>query len=327
MPLVTTGIGSLPLAEMAPANLHIAANYSLVFVPQLARGEGDGGMLNLVLPPGLSRRALSGFGVALTDFLEGPEISNAFSAIETVSDTIAVRDALEFAALRDGESPLPRLKAQMMGPVSLLQTLRDAGSRPLWSDPSLHEAVLAWSVTLAQELSGILKPLCASFELWIDEPMLGLMIAPDERRTASRLLRAWQDAMIADGVETGLHCCSEPPFDLLDALAPGTFSFDILRFDAATREHFEELSHFVDRGGRAALGVIAPLAFDVDPDPTPFVNEIAAALRLDTPAKIIRALVLTPTCGTMLTPLDREEEIAGSLRKWSEALAETPEES
>ncbi|MFT7617231.1 MAG: hypothetical protein ACI97A_000865 [Planctomycetota bacterium] len=318
----TTGIGSLPFSDMDEALNYVFQHYTLGFLPQIARGDGDGGMLALVLPPKLAKRGQSGFGVALIDLLEDPAIREAFLDLESLEGTRAVQDAQEVASLLQAHGHVKNFKAQMMGPLSLLQTLRDAASRPLWSDNSLHEPVLNWSIALARTMASALAPHCDELHLWLDEPMLGLMEGDNQRDAAYALLNQWHEAVSAMGIKTGIHCCSSPPFGLLKHTPFATFSCDAVRYRAEIEDATDLLHPYIKNGGQLALGLLAPMNWSEDVDQRPFVLELAKSLGIDSPQELEQKLLLTPSCGTMLTPVDRELEIAQTLEQWATSVAE-----
>ncbi len=317
----TVGIGSLPFCQHEPARDHIARYYDIPYLPQIAEGDGDGGMLALLLPPKLNRRSLSGFGVALTDMIEEESLLDAFEAVpENIDGCLAVQGARGASSVFRGKKR-PLLKAQIMGPISLLQTIRDGASRPLWSAPQFHPQALSWTIACAQAIAQALQPLCEELTLWLDEPMLGLINQPSDREKAKGLISSWNRAMKDIHVGTGLHCCSHPPFDLLTPLPPHYLSFDFLRYQSIAWENLVLLRQFVEGGGVLALGVLAPMAMSEDPDLRSDIRTFCQSLGIKSSEAMARHILLTPTCGTLLTPMNREVEIAKTLRAWSHSLS------
>ncbi len=299
---------------------HALCHYQIGFVPQVAQGDGDGGMLRLLLPPDLPKRPQSGFGVALTELIGSNVVGSAFANLSQSIETQAVKDAMSAASLLSpGNSP-DTIKTQIMGPVSLLQTVRDGQSRSLWSAPQLHQVVLDWCTHIALAVGRILQEKVPHIVFWLDEPMLGLMVDPKEKQQAYALLRECVACLKLEGFSTGIHCCSSPPIALMDDPHLDYFSCDALRYPQEIHASSQALSQFTSAGGTLALGVIAPLSLQADPHPHEMIARLGSDLGWKNAEEMCQSLVLTPSCGTMLTPLAREIAIARTLQTWSQDL-------
>ncbi len=306
-----TGIGGLPQTSLEEALDHILGGYDRVFRPQLPIGDGASGMLAECLPPGLALAPRPGFGVKLESLLEDGSIATVFRDGDA-ADAPLVASTRAFLAALPADLGGRGLKSQLAGPVTLLQSLRDAWSRPLFTDPALHEVVAAWCARLAALSADLLLDRGVEVTIVLDEPVIGLPGPRDQTEAVARTIRPVIAAVHAAGARSGLHCCSEPPLELLVALGCDDLLLDARRFASTLIAGRDLQRRHLARGARLTLGVTSPV-----PDEAPGrVLEILDALVAGGPLRrreLVAALALSPCCGTLLVPLERELDIVAEL--------------
>ncbi len=316
MTIMTTGIGSLPIESPDDAWCYARKAYDLPFLPQPAQEIDEGGMVSEVLPRSLRCRSRSHFPFLLEDSREALESCRPWQG-EPPEECVPLLGRV-LGVLEPWPDELPQgLKMQMMGPVSLLQTVKDRYGRPLWTSDILRRDLTHWCRSLAAALAARLAHRADPLVLWLDEPLLGLMTPGAERDTALHLVAALCEETARLGFRPGVHCCSAPPFDLLPLLPEGCdFSFDLVRFSPSDEEISDLCRPFLAREGRLALGVMSPLGSDDLGDEIPAVPALLEQL-CPRPQERSQRFLLTPSCGTVLTPLSREQKISRLLRLWS----------
>ena len=318
-----SGVGGLPFPDLQTALAHQRAHYDLTFRPQLPIGDGEAaGMLAEVLPATLDLVAHPGFGVKLRHMIEDGAIARSFgSGIDGTTVLELTRDFIDGLEPRESSAGL---RVSLAGPLTILQSLRDEWSRPLFSEAALHAPVSDWCARLAGTLASMTP---AGSTIILDEPVLGLPGPRDAVDAVVAVLAPVIAAIREHDREVGLHCCSEPPFPILAQLALDELSIDALRYASEIIGAADQLAAFVADGGRLALGLVAPMPLDdVQPEPELLLDALVLSGQVKRES-LIDALVLTPTCGTMLCPEEREIEIVHELEALRDRLLAWKEEA
>jgi hypothetical protein len=311
-----TGIGSLPQSTLPAALEHVALYYPrLPYLPQIAAGTALPSMLHEVLPERV-RHAARGRGLDLPWTADDPAAAEAFTADrEELAGTpyrVVLAGALAIARTLPAFTHAPAVKAQIMGPCSILASMRDAWFQPLWHAAGVRAAAADWIAALAGAAIGGIRDLGAQPLLWLDEPMLGHLETAGEALAAAATLDRTLAALRAAGARTGLHCCSTPPFAILRALALDDLSLDAVRYGPEILDHAPDVAALLARGVRLVLGVVP-----VTPDggafaPRAFVRRLRERLG-SAGALLPSQLLISPSCGTLLAPEEREVELAAAL--------------
>ena len=321
--VVWTGVGGLPFDDRKTALDHVVRAYPrMPFIPQLPGDDPDAGMLVEVLPP-LDRAAHAGYGVKLDAIGADPSVLDAFDPAGIASTRLLTELDRSLESLPELD-PDAVLKFQLAGPVTLLQTVRDFGSIPLWVYPDLHARVADWLAALAVEAGRRLlerhEPVC----VWLDEPVSGLPgVAEAEKETTAMHLRIFEELREL-GIGTGLHCCSAPPFDILTRLPLDYLSFDLLRYEAEAMAAAPALMAAMMSGMKLVIGVISSLIDGEDEYPGDALRRLARELEVGAGSgedSLADNFLLSPTCGALLAPVEREIEMASRLAEWSNRLA------
>jgi hypothetical protein len=155
-----------------------------------------------------------------------------------------------FLEASDAEAA-PRIKMQIVGPLTLGVALRDAGVPATVAFPRAAEAVRAW-VRAVDELLRVRVPE-ASVLLFLDEPALVLWkrdIAPLEREHAVDLLSG---ALAATSCTTGVHVCGDGDVRLAFEAGPRVLGVPV---SEALIDDADVLARHVDADGWIAWGAV-----------------------------------------------------------------------
>jgi hypothetical protein len=272
-PWATTGVGSLPHADVDDAVAHVAAAYDVPFCPQLPRLEGDMVTQWLGADPGRC-------GWSPARDLQRPR---AWPAL---------------LAELDRRPPAHRVvKLQVTGPATLACALERERGAP----PSRTEAL-----ALAHELAGWLAANTLPLVRTLAERDLDALLVVDEPALhlfgTDGIERAW-DPLRAIAPVWGLHLCGPVPWDVVDRAEPDVLSFDLAlaRPGAAGTRVLDRL---VARQGRVAWGAVQPHRAE---------HALHGMARLRPAPAGGEHSLLTASCGSGRMSLRREHEIATAL--------------
>ncbi len=216
------------------------------------------------------------------------------------------------AAVASQGCACPALKGQLSGPVTFAGVVKDADGKPILYDRELTQAVcaglarkVAWQAEKFRELGK--API-----IFLDEPFLtgfGSAYLPISQDEVTEILTQTLDEAreaAAGPITLGIHCCGNTDWSLLLKAPIDILSFDSYGFFESLRLYGPALSHYVNRGGWLAWGLIPTI------DPEEFKKETTDSLwqrfqqqvaqlaqDLKTgPKKILDQSLLTPACGT-----------------------------
>ena len=232
-------------------------------------------------------------------------------------------DGIERALLNleDLDQSTP-LKAQIAGPCTLLASMRDAWQQPLWHVEAIRDAVSLYLAALAAESARRVHAAHPLAALFLDEPMLGHLENSGEADGALRTLAPAIEAIRGAGLAVGLHVCSTPPFAIIDRLELDFCSLDLVRYGREIEAEGRRLAGLSRRGTRLVLGVVPVLGDERTPPPCDLLRSFLGALPAADQDAVSERLLLSPSCGTLLAPPDREEAIALALRCAAEELSQ-----
>jgi len=288
-PGLATGIGSLPFAsatEAAELVLHVHPD--LPAVPQLASPrEGVVAQWACALP----EVTVAPDGALLLDpTLIGAPVHAAFTA----DAHAGLLGFLDVAAAH--ETAITRVKAQVVGPLTLGVALVDAGMPVDVAFDRAALAVSAWLEALddlfATRLRGV-RPL-----VFLDEPALVLWKrgdAPIEREDAVDLLSG---ALAACTFETGVHVCGDG--DVRLAFEAGSTVLGLPVSDALVNDVGSLVRH-LDADGWIAWGAV-PTDRPVGESPEPLWRRLVTlwcelTRRGCEPLRLRNQAIITPACG------------------------------
>ena len=288
---LATGIGSLPLVDARDAAaLVLRALPDLPAIPQLASPrEGVIAQWADALP----EVSIAPDGSLVVDPSRVGEPIDAQFSVESHAGLLGF---LEVAALA-GE-PLQRVKAQVVGPLTLGVALVAAGVEPSIAFERALETVEAWigalELLLAQRLRGA-RPL-----LFLDEPALVLWARDDgpiEREAAIDVLSS---ALAASSVETGVHICGDGDIRLAFEAGPTVLGVPV---SARLIDDVGSLVRHLDADGWIAWGAVPtdrPIGESADPLWRELVGIWCELTRRGCePLRIRSQAIITPACGLL----------------------------
>lgn len=344
----TTGIGSLPFVDVARA-LDAAFEVDLPYVPQLPLRDPREFMLGQALE-GLPGLVVDDQGGVVLDeptwaagaAAYGARLEAALAALERVPpDAPVPADAAAFLPSADAQAcfapfvarvaagGVPRVKAQLAGPMTLEWTLRTPeGARPpLEARTQLLRTVLVRARVMIQAL----RAAGAEVTFFLDEPGLYVYARTRPEHVAMlEGLRVVVSALRRAGARVGLHCCSDADW--------GTFldlGFDVLAFDVGLSlrsivKAGDALVRHAQGGGRLALGLVPTTGRDARVDPRALVDGLFAGVRAIEHHFPARAAALqhvlargwiTPACGLAFLDEADAARVPGELRAVQRELA------
>lgn len=321
-PLIT-GIGSLPHAQLDAA-LEFSFRHSLPFLPQLPARSPSEYMIPQALAgfPGITwdadgkpivaieelRRQLPGFAAMLKSAITSLSPWSLAPFVPRADQMLAWTPFLWELS----ERKLAQAKFQMVGPFTTLWALPNE-IRAEVTD-AVYSLLFVRAIAMVRELKARgIQPV-----FFLDEPGL---VAWDARRPehlgALAQIKLLCLALRKEGATVGLHCCSQPRWDLLLPLP-----VDILSLDASLVAAFTPLTGFFAEGRTLGLGLVPTTGGrELTPEAWAHATE-HAHLRL---AELKRAGLLKPSqlifsasCGLAFEKVDHAEALLGLLQELSE---------
>jgi hypothetical protein len=288
-PGLATGIGSLPFRDAAQAaEVVLRVHPDLPCVPQLGVpregvvAQWAGALPEITVAPDGS--------LVLDDARIGAPIDASF----TLDAHAGLLGFLDAAAAH--QTAITRVKAQVVGPLTLGVALVDAGMRVDVAFDRAGLAVAAWLQALdelfAARLRGV-RPL-----VFLDEPALVLWRrgdAPIEREDAVDLLSG---ALAACTFETGVHVCGDG--DVRLAFEAGSTVLGLPVSDALVQDVGSLVRH-LDADGWVAWGAV-PTDRPVGESPDPLWRRLVTlwcelTRRGCEPLRLRNQAIVTPACG------------------------------
>lgn len=284
-----TGIGSLPCVDPdRAADLVLRVHHDLPAIPQLATpAEGVVAQWASALPEvTVTPRGTLVLDPAAVDADIAPTFDTTHHA--------GLLGFLDAAAV--WPEPVTRVKAQVVGPLTLGTALVHAGMDMSEAFARAQVAVEKWiralEALLARRLRGA-RPL-----LFLDEPALVLWRrdeAPIEREAAIDHLSG---ALAASSVETGVHICGDGDVRLAFEAGPTVLGLPVSTDLVAD---VGSLVRHLDAGGWVAWGAVPtdrPVGESADPLWRHLVNLWCELTRRGCdPLRLRNQAVITPACG------------------------------
>lgn len=290
-PGLATGIGSLPHHDAQAATaLSLRMHPRLPAVPQLPELDPAEGLV-AQWAGALPEVEIGRHGEITLDR------GRACEPIAPRFTTSTHAGLFSFLEVVEADADLaPRIKMQMVGPLTLGVALRDAGLPAGIAFPRAAEAVRAW-VHAVDELLRIRAPR-ASVLLFLDEPALVLWkrdVAPLEREHAVDLLSA---ALAAASSTTGVHVCGDGDVRIAFEAGPKVLGVPV---SEALIDDADVLARHIDADGWVAWGAVPtdrPVGDTSDALWRHLVSVWSELTRRGCdPVRLRTRAVITPACG------------------------------
>lgn len=215
--------------------------------------------------------------------------------------------ALLTKARRDPSFGPAFLKAQIIGPLTLGQSVGVGRARKLVDDPELLDACLKGLGAKGAWLAGRLRALGRTPVIFLDEPGLSGYGSAFSTLSAEKVLNSLNEA--ADLIRSqgpalvGLHVCGNSDWGLLSRARLDIINFDSYNYMEPFSLYPQELKDFYRRGGYVAWGQVPTNDFEAGlTTPETLAGSLAgawealAAKGLDLEIIVNRAL-LSSACG------------------------------
>ena len=286
---LATGIGSLPFSEAEPAaELVLRVLPEFPAVPQLATPrEGVVAQWAGALP---EVTVAADGSITVDPDRVGEPLDTRFTR-ESHAGLLGFLDA---AAVYP--EPILRVKAQVVGPLTLGTALMRAGLGPAVAYERALVAVVGWLAELETVLAERLRG--ARALLFLDEPALVLWSrdqAPIEREDAIDLLSS---ALAACSTETGVHVCGDGDVRLAFEAGPTVLGLPV---SDALVDDVGSLVRHIDAGGWIAWGAVPtdrPIGDSADPLWRRLVGVWCELTRRGCdPVRLRNQAIITPACG------------------------------
>jgi len=288
-PGLATGIGSLPFADASEAaDLVLRVHPDLPAMPQLSSPrEGVVAQWAVALP----EITIAPDGALA---LDPARIGEPVDATFTSESHAGLLGFLDAAAAH--ETTITRVKAQVVGPLTLGIALIEAGMDVDVAFDRARVTVTAWLAALDELLAARLRG--ARPLVFLDEPALVLWkagTAPIEREDAVDLLSG---ALAACSFETGVHICGDGDVRLAFEAGPTVLGLPVS--DAVINDVGSLVRH-LDADGLVAWGAI-PTDRPVGESPEPLWRRLVTlwcelTRRGCEPLRLRNQAIITPACG------------------------------
>ena len=286
---LATGIGSLPFTDArAAAELVLRAHPILPAIPQLATPrEGVVAQWADALP----EITIAPDGSLILDPQRvGEPIDVSFTA-ESHAGLLGFLDVARVAPV-----PVTRVKAQVVGPLTLGTALVHAGMNPTVAFERALETVESWLGALEELLATRLRG--ARPLVFLDEPALVLWkreCAPIDREEAIDVLSS---ALAACTVETGVHVCGDGDIRLAFEAGPTVLGLPV---SDALVDDVGSLVRHLDADGWIAWGAV-PTDRPIGESPDPLWRKLVGTWceltrRGCEPLRLRSQAMITPACG------------------------------
>jgi hypothetical protein len=248
----TLEVGSVPDVDpAAAARAAFALHPALPSVPEMPRrGPGEG-----ILARVMGGLLLAGEGAhaRLAVPLEGPALEAALTgALEEVPPPERAAGLPATAAEVRRTAHRGLVKAALVGPAALAETLRDAEGRSAAAVPAAAEAVARFVARRAVALARAVAAWGVSPVVQLDEPGTTDGLSHGEARRVAEVMAAVRGA----GARVALHDCGARRGDRALALAPDLLLVDATGDDPPLVRFPAALSAYLARGGSVAWGVV-----------------------------------------------------------------------
>ena len=286
---MATGIGSVPFTDAREAaELVLHVHPDLPAIPQLAvPREGVVAQWADALP----EVTVAPDGSLVVDV---DRVGEPLDVSFTSTAHAGILGFLDAATVAD--HPIQRVKAQVVGPLTLGTALVKAGLGPAVAFERALETVETWLGALEQLLTARLRG--ARPLIFLDEPALVLWRrdeAPIEREDAIDVLSS---ALAACTAETGVHICGDGDIRLAFEAGPTVLGLPVT--DALIDDVGSIVRH-IDAGGWIAWGAV-PTDRPIGESPDPLWRQLVGTWceltrRGCEPLRLRSQAIITPACG------------------------------
>jgi len=310
-----TGIGSLPHGEAGPALEAVLRRLPVMpFWPQLPRRSPLEGMTLQYLEgfPALRERG-EGRDPAV-DTRGGLDEVEAFYAcvLEGDAEAFALSPerapgfyALEAALVQQPPPGMRYVKGHVTGPVTLASSLKDLEGREVLHDDTFREVVGAHVAQKALWQARRLGRFGVPVVIFLDEPVMEVYGSAYSTLSREQALSLWAptlEALGAEGVLAGIHCCGNTDWAVLFESGAPIVNFDAHHFLDKMLLYPEAVGRYLTDGGVLAWGAVPTTEEAREQTEEGLLRALDQGIGRFAAAGVDEALVrrqclITPSCG------------------------------
>ncbi|MDH5468844.1 MAG: hypothetical protein OEY25_15640, partial [Candidatus Aminicenantes bacterium] len=268
---MATGIGSFPHQEASAAcEVILKTIPEMPLWPQLSKADFreqmeiqfSEGMPRVVLDEAKQRMYFDTSGDPTSELekfyenfmsenLEHFRISPDFSrGISEMEKRLAEKDL----------SPVKFFKNQVTGPVTFGLAIVDENKRSIYYNDVFRDVVVKGITMKARWLLGRFKPLGLNQVCFVDEPILSAFGSSTyvsvQREDVVSNINEVIEAVHAEGVLAGTHCCGNTEWPILIDAGVDIISFDAYEYGDTVGYYPDRMKKFLEEGGALAWGIV-----------------------------------------------------------------------
>jgi len=221
------------------------------------------------------------------------------------------------------------LKGHITGPLTFTLGLRDRDGRLLYYDEELREIALMLLAAKARWQIDMLSVAADEVVIFIDEPILSALGTSSylgvDSAEVKRMLTTTVDAIQESGGIAGIHCCGRAEWPMVMSTGVDIMNFDAYSFGDTLAIYPGETVDFLDSGGWLAWGIVPTSDEIQNEDEQSVVKRYTLRLAEMTRAvpedKLMKKIILTPSCGTGSRTVEETLKIFQILMRLKEAVA------
>ncbi|MFH0974358.1 MAG: hypothetical protein V1874_01085 [Spirochaetota bacterium] len=262
----STGIGSVPHTDInAIADLIINKCPSLPYWPQIVNADPREGMLTQYTENLPCLKLNKNNEVIFDGTLKDEQVLKFYEHL-TSSDYDYFKISREYAhgfytlIEKLKSSKIDFVKGQVVGPVTLLYSLKGDDGKPLLFDDMLSDAVIRGLAMKAVWQAKEIKKIGKAPVIFFDEPAMsgfGSAFMPLSKEQATNIFDKLIDTVKEhEDVITGMHCCGNSDWEMLLQTKIDIINFDSFAFSENFVLFSESIKKFLNRGGIIAWGAV-----------------------------------------------------------------------
>ena len=203
------------------------------------------------------------------------------------------------------KAPFQALKGHVTGPFSFGLTVPDQNGRAILYHPALYEASVTALSLNARWQARQLKRYATDVIMFIDEPYLvsfGSAYVTVDKENVVNSLNRLVESIHQEGALAGIHCCGNTDWSLVLRSDADVLSFDAYLFFPNLLLYLDDLTHFFQRGGRLAWGIV-PSSDEVFEQSAQTLTELLSSHLAELESRGMEAdwltgcAFVTPACG------------------------------
>jgi len=329
---MTTGIGSLPHREAREA-VELSLNaLDAPFWPQLPAVS----FLEQMIPQyceGMPSVRLDPVAESVWFERDEEEIERFYETSGEDAARVAISDDYSkgFYSFMDAVKGrrFKFLKGHITGPLTFTLGLKDRQGNLLYYDEELREIALMLLAAKARWQIDMLSSAADEVIIFIDEPILSALgtstyLGVNEGE-ARRMLASTVDSIQESGGIAGIHCCGRADWPLVMSSGVDIMNFDTYSFGDTLAMYPDETVSFLDGGGWLAWGIV-PTSEEIQHEDEQsvvkrYTQRLAEITRTVPEDKLIKSIMLTPSCGTGSRTVEETTKIFQILMRLKEAVA------